>query len=70
MAVATYGRNFGNMERHDSASRNERMKAYAGIGGDYTKREYDPNWNKQVRPAPRPRYILSPAQLRRMGIGR
>lgn len=52
----------------DDSSKPTRDAVNAGAGG--LARDYDPNWkkpNKQARP---PRYKLSPARLRRMGIGR
>lgn len=70
MKIATYGIEFGIMERHDQSPRSERMKSYAGLGGNYVKRDYDPNWNKSVKQARLPRYKLTPVLLRRMGIGR
>lgn len=56
------------MEAHDTSSTDQRMRGYAGIG--IIKIMRDPNWNRPNKPAPKPRYRLSPAQLRRMGIGR
>ena len=53
------------MAYHDRADHDQRMMNYSGKGvTDFL----DPAWNRQHRAAPKPRYTLSPAQLRRMQI--
>jgi len=51
------------MNRHDSVGREKRMLNYSGK--DFAP-VLDPEWNRQHRAAPKPRYTLSPVQLRRM----
>ena len=51
--------------KHDRADHDKRMLNYAGEG---VTPVLDPAWNQQNRAAPKPRYVLSPAQLRRMRI--
>jgi hypothetical protein len=53
------------MQKHDSLSLENRMINYTTNG---LWEVVDPTWNRQNRPAPKPRYKLSPAQLRRMRI--
>lgn len=53
------------MAYHDRADHDRRMLNYAGKDFAPT---LDPEWNRQHRAAPKPRYTLSPAQLRRMQI--
>ena len=53
------------MAGHDSASQDIRILNYQGkdsAPGLYT------TWNHPHRPAPKPRYTLNPAQLRRMRV--
>lgn len=51
------------MNYHDHESVDQRLLGYAGKG--YAP-VMDPEWNRRNRPAPKPRYTLSPVQLRRM----
>ena len=53
------------MALHDSANQNTRMLNYQGK--DFAP-VLDPTWNHPHRPAPKPRYKLNPAQLRRMQV--
>jgi hypothetical protein len=54
------------MKGHDDMHRASRLENYSNNGG-YSKE--DPDWNKPHKQA-RQRYTLTPARLRRMGIGR
>lgn len=51
------------MSNHDSASVDQRLLNYAGKGFAPV---LDPEWNRENRTAPKSRYTLSPAQLRRI----
>lgn len=53
------------MKEHDRLPINKRMKEYGynGIKHDFT-------WNRNNQQARRPRYTVSPVQLRRIGIVR
>lgn len=51
------------MFRHDHSAYYLRRYGYAGMTG-----EHDAEWDIWHQPAPTPRYRLTPAQLRRMGI--
>lgn len=50
---------------HDTASYDQRMLNYSGK--DFTS-TLDPEWRQPHRAAPKPRYKLNPAQLRRMRV--
>lgn len=53
------------MAWHDNSSVDQRRLNYAGK--DFAP-VLDHEWNRRNRPAPRPRYTLSPVQLRRMRV--
>lgn len=53
------------MASHDRAGCDLRMLNYQGK--DFAP-VLDPTWNHSHRPAPKPRYKLNPAQLRRMRV--